>query len=143
MGETLADAVRHATQGDDPPPEEEYVDWREAARRLRLNTPALGDEAPTPIRPSRSFSMPRATVPASGVVQVVFGRLIRTITIQNNTAATIYRSYSQGVGPGNYAIPAGVTRDEDVEVDRVWIAAASGVEVNGPQGGGIVVEGGA
>lgn len=142
----LADAVDKANGKDTEEPWE-YVDWRDVARRMRLNTPDMLDQDCGPLRPVTPVDVNTLTLTPDNNVggysgRLDFGQRVRQVTIQNNTGAAIARRYLSSASGGALNIAAGQTVEDNVFVDHVWLWCATAQTVNGPLTGGIVVEAG-
>lgn len=148
MGETLDEAVQHATQPDTAPenqqPEVYYVDAIDLLQQFRLNILQSRDEALTPKRPVKPVIVPTAQTNASGVAKVPFNQRVRQVKIQNNTSQAITRTYVDAPSNAAWQIAAGASWTDDVIVDSVsiWTGSAN-VEINGATNTGIVIEAGA
>jgi hypothetical protein len=72
-----------------------------------------------------------------------FAKRVRSVLIQNNTAAPLYANLDAAASPGTLAIAAGQTLILDWSCTVLHLYAAAATNVNGAVAGAIFVAGGA
>lgn len=136
-------AASNNVSGTQQPIELVSNDWRDAARRLQLNTDSVTPHDDK-LRPTHPAYVGPYQVNANGYVKVTLPADTRTIEIYNETGQTIRRSYTDVAtsGCGSMPILTGEGRSEDKYCDHVYIWSPVSAGINDDSDNGITVEAG-